>query len=412
MSRKEKYNSIKCKNNSTCGVSITFTASDNLKPYFRTNEFRVEYSTELVDLPHGIAVIPFVCNVLPIVWLTDAVLELDELDEDFYNCIEKLKTGYEEMYPNLQFKGKIECKRIVKYQPLCNENRSLTFFSGGVDAFATLFAHIDEKPTLFSICGADIKLNNKAGWSAVMHQVEDVSKTFELQAIQCYSNFREFIDEEKLCELVISLGSKDDYWHGFQHGIGLIGHAAPLAYAYGHNMNYIASTYTLRDRPHTTCASDPRIDNHVEFCGAKVHHDQFEYDRQEKIKHIVAYCNEYKCRIRLRVCWVSDGGENCCVCEKCIRTMYGLMAEKADPKEYGFNNVNINRLHRKLKYRVQIPPICMPLWDDIIRRLNEQEKGTTQIEWLRGYSAERLNNNLIKKMLPAIKRVIRKIRRC
>ena len=349
--------------------------------------------------------------MLPQVWLTDATLRLDELDEDFYNCIEKLKTGYEEMYPNLQFKGKIECKRIVKHQPLCNENRSLVFFSGGVDAFATLFAHINEKPTLFSICGADIALSNKRGWANVQRQIEDVSAKFCLPNIQCYSNFREFIDEERLCNLVASLGAKDDWWHGFQHGIGLIGHAALLAYQYGYKTNYIASSYTIKERPYVTCASDPRIDNNVRFCGAKVYHDQFEYNRQDKIKHVVAYSNEHQCRIKLRVCWISDGGENCCVCEKCIRTMYGLMAEKADPKEYGFNNVNINRLHRKLKYRVQIPPICMPLWDDIIRRLNEQEKGTTKIEWLRGYSAERLNNNLIKKWMHKVKRIIRKIKR-
>ena len=249
------------------GASITFAVNDSLKLYFKTNEFRVEYSTELVDLPYGIVVIPFVCNVLPIVWLTDAVLELDELDEDFYNSIADFKRGYEEMYPNLQFKGKIECKRIVKHQPLCNENRSLVFFSGGVDAFATLLAHIDENPTLFSICGADIKLNNKAGWSVVMKQIDEVSKTFNLPAIQCYSNFREFVDEEKLCGLVAEAGANEDYYFGFQHGIGLIGHAAPLAYQYGYRMNYIASSYTIRERHYITCASDPRIDNNVEFCG-------------------------------------------------------------------------------------------------------------------------------------------------
>lgn len=390
------------------GVNIAFAVSKALQPYFKGNEFNAEFSIPVGNLPYGIAVIPFVCEVLPIVWLTDATLRLDELDDDFYNSIVDFKRGYEEMYPNLQFKGKIECRRIIKYQSPCHENKSLVFFSGGVDAFATLFAHINEKPTLFSICGADIALSNKNGWANVQRQIEDVSAKFGLSTIQCYSNFREFIDEEKLCDLVASLGAKDDWWHGFQHGIGLIGHAVPLAYQYGYKTNYIASSYTIKERPCVTCASDPRIDNNVRFCGAKVCHDQFEYNRQDKIKHIVAYCNEHQCRIKLRVCWISDGGENCCVCEKCYRTMYGLMAEKANPKEYGFSSVNINRMHRKIKYRVKLPQISMPCWDDIIMRLNEQDKGTTQIEWLRGYNAEQLNNNPIKKLIPKIKRMLRK----
>ena len=279
------------------GASITFAVNDSLKLYFKTNEFRVEYSTELVDLPYGIVVIPFVCNVLPIVWLTDAVLELDELDEDFYNSIADFKRGYEEMYPNLQFKGKIECKRIVKHQPLCNENRSLVFFSGGVDAFATLLAHIDENPTLFSICGADIKLNNKAGWSVVMKQIDEVSKTFNLPAIQCYSNFREFVDEEKL-------------------------------------------------------------------------------------SHIVEYCKQHVSQIKLRVCWHSDRGDNCCKCEKCYRTIFGLIAEGANPQEYGLkvNAKDLLKLRTEIwlrkvlhKKRKMLPPDghSIPFWTEIKERYIE-----------------------------------------
>lgn len=371
-------------------VNTQFVVKGALKNYFKAEEFFANYSEELDEIPYGIAVIPFVCNVLPIVWLTDAVLELDELDKDFYNCIEKLKFGYEEMYPRLSFKGRIDCMPI-KYVPKEKERRSLTFFSGGVDAFATLLAHIDENPTLFSICGADIKLNNKAGWSVVMKQIDEVSKTLNLPAIQCYSNFREFVDEEKLCGLVAEAGANEDYYFGFQHGIGLIGHAAPLAYQYGYMMNYIASSYTIRERPYITCASDPRIDNNVEFCGAKVHHDLFEYNRQEKINHIVDYCNKHRRAVKLRVCWHSDRGENCCKCEKCYRTICGLIAEGANPKEYGLNVDAIdllklrteiwlrNVLHKKRK---MLPPDghSIPFWTEIKDRYIEN-KTNIPLRW-------------------------------
>lgn len=391
------------------GITVEFAVGDELKRYFKTNIFQIDYSVDILDVPYGLAVIPFVCNVLPIVWLTDATLYLDELDEDFYNCIEKLEQGYREIYPNLQFKGKIECKKIRYEREECNQ-RSLVFFSGGVDAFATLIAHIDESPTLFSICGADVKLANKTGWNTVMTQIKEVSDNFNLSAIQCYSNFREFIDEEKLCELVTDLGAKDDYWHGFQHGIGLIGHVAPLAYSYGYTLNYIASSYTIRERGVCTCASDPRIDNYVRFCGSKVFHDQFEFNRQEKIKHIVEYCKKNNVNVRLRVCWISDRGNNCCTCEKCIRTIYGILAEKEDPKNYGFNDVNLLKIKYLLKYKIRIADILLPLWGDIINRLNEQEKGTTKIEWLRRYSVERLSDNFIRKVLCRCIRILKILR--
>lgn len=388
------------------GIIIEFAAGGELEQYFKTNIFQIDYSVDILDVPYGLAVIPFVCNVLPIVWLTDATLYLDELDEDFYNCVEKLKQGYREIYPNLQFKGKIECKKIRYEREECNQ-RSLVFFSGGVDAFATLIAHIDELPTLFSICGADVKLANITGWNTVMKQIKEVSDNFNLSTIQCYSNFREFIDEEKLCELVTILGAKDDYWHGFQHGIGLISHSAPLAWSYGYTTHYIASSYTIRERDICTCASDPRIDNNMKFCGAKVFHDQFEYCRQEKIKHIVEYCRTNRCKINLRVCWISDRGDNCGLCEKCIRTIYALLAEKEDPRNYGFHNVDLLKIKLLLKYKTKFPDILLPLWDDIINRVKESPKGSTQIEWLRRYTAKKLNNVKIKKMIPIFRRIMK-----
>lgn len=391
------------------GVNVVFAAPKALLPYFKGNEFNAEYSMPVENLPYGIGVIPFVCNVLPIVWLTDAMLRLEELDEDFYNSIADFKRGYEEMYPNLQFKGKIECKRIVKHQPLCNENRSLVFFSGGVDAFATLFAHINEKPTLFSICGADIALSNKRGWANVQRQIDDVGAKFGLSTIQCYSNFREFIDEEKLCDLVASLGAKDDWWHGFQHGIGLIGHAAPLAYQYGYMTNYIASSYTIRERPYITCASDPRIDNFVQFCGAKVCHDQFEYNRQEKIHHVVDYSQSINKPIMLRVCWIAGEGENCCKCEKCKRTIFGLLAAGADPNDFGFvlSDRDIRRLVREIKWKDIIPTHILILWKDIQEDVTRSTNNDKRLRWLYWYNFERWNE--WKTQYVKIKRRIRKL---
>ena len=387
---------------------ISFSISESFSRYFRSHEFRCEYTENIDSIPYGIAVIPFVCNVLPFVWLTDATLELDELDEDFASCINELRIGYKSMYPNLDFKGEIKSKRI-KYNTIDKQYKSISFFSGGVDAFATLIAHIEEHPTLFGICGADIKIDNKEGWTIVEEQIAKVSEQFKIDAIYCHTNFREFTNEEALNRFVTELGANDDWWHGFQHGIGLIGHAAPLAYLYGYKTTYIASSYTIRERPYITCASDPRIDNHVQFCGSIVCHDQFEFNRQDKIKHIVDYCRSHDCKIKLRVCWRSTDGNNCCKCEKCIRTVFALLAEKEDPKAYGFDDVNLREMKYQLLYKIKMQPLMLPFWDDIIDRLKEQDKGSTQIEWLRRYNANKLNNNIVKRVMPKIIKLLKKL---
>lgn len=47
-------------------------------------EYWIEYNENVESVPVSIAIIPFVCNVLPIVWVADAELYLPEIDEDFY----------------------------------------------------------------------------------------------------------------------------------------------------------------------------------------------------------------------------------------------------------------------------------------------------------------------------------------
>lgn len=63
--------------------------------YFKEDmPFFCEYSEDISNTPQSIAVIPFIVQVLPIIWLFDATLIVDELDKHFYDCMEKIKEGY------------------------------------------------------------------------------------------------------------------------------------------------------------------------------------------------------------------------------------------------------------------------------------------------------------------------------
>lgn len=312
---------------------VKYEISNTLEKYFTEGHiFEAEYSEQIDSVPTGILVIPFVCNVLPIAWLADAELEVPVLDREFYEGIPGVLEGYRNMSPMLTFKGSIKVGILEdnSYRP---KNATAAFFSGGVDAFATLVAHAQERPHLITLWGADVKLTDTEGWDKVKAHVDETTQQFNLPtAITIKTNFRLIVNENRLSELVTASG--DGWWHGYQHGIGILGHAAPVAYLHRWKTVYFASSFTPDNK--ALCASDPTIDNKLHLVSTRVWHDQYELHRQQKVEHIVTYCRKMGITPILRVCWIVSGGINCCVCEKCQRTIFALLAEGENPADYGF----------------------------------------------------------------------------
>lgn len=373
-------------------LRVAFDVSVELEQYFsELRVFEIEYSEDVSAVPESVLVIPFVCDVLPIVWLTDATLEIPQLDKEFYESIPKIRQGYVEMSPMLDFKGAMAVGEIIDnhYEPA---EETAAFFSGGVDAFATLVAHANENPKLITLWGADVKLDDVAGWNRVKQHVIETSLDFELPVpLFARSNFRTIVNEGALNDLVQLSG--EAWWYGFQHGIAIIGHAAPFSYLNHWKQVYIASTNTIKDK--VICASDPTIDNEVRLVTGGVWHDQYECTRQQKVQHIVEFCRQTGKHIRLRVCWQSTGGSNCGHCEKCVRTIYNLLAEGACPTDYGFNfweayaqghsGMVRHVIHEVLHLRL--------FWSDIQNRFRETQAWRTdkRINWI--YSLD-VNNPL------------------
>ena len=318
-------------------IQYTYNVSENLKKYFTDKPFIIEYPKPIDDVPRSVLAIPFVCNVLPIIWLTDSVLKLEELDAVFFESVPQFKKGYISMYPTAEFNGEIQATRIVQ-NSYANNNKVAMFFSGGLDSVSTLISHIDENPILLSVWGSDISYDNESGWNLVHSAISEASQEFLLDEYVIKSTFREFDREQELSrDFSKILG--DGWWHGVKHGIGLLGNAAPLLYVMRISTVYIASSFSPK-YGFNTCASDPTIDNYVKFFDCSVVHDGYEYSRQDKINRIVSFSRLHHKSIKLHVCWESQKGSNCCNCEKCIRTIAGLWAEGEDPAYYGFENID------------------------------------------------------------------------
>lgn len=332
-------------------IECAYTIEGYWKRYFKeTRTFFTEYEKPIDRVPKSIAVIPFLCNVLPLVWMFDAEVIVEDIDQDFYESIEDFKQGYINMYPAVSFKGSIRPTKLTnnKQEDLTN---TATFFSGGVDAYHTLISHMDEKPILVTLWGADITFEDQEGWDLVDRHIRGIAVQNQLDYMPIKTSFRRFLEEGFLSKYVSAL-TGDNWWYGYQHGIGIIGHIAPLAYQYKIKTVYIASSLTAEDN--TTCASDPTIDNYVRFGGSKVVHDGYEYNRQEKTNRISDYAKRTKSSIQLRVCWESAGGSNCCHCEKCYRTILCLLAGKNDPREYGFHYMDDDLVDMMKDFKVKL----------------------------------------------------------
>lgn len=352
-------------------MECVYSVSGEWKKYFKTtNTFFAEYSKNMDTVPLSVAIIPFLCNILPLVWIFDGEVILKDIDKDFFESIEEFKQGFIHMYPELSFKGRVAPIKVTDNRQDASF-KTATFFSGGVDAHNTLISHIDENPTLVTLWGADISLEDQAGWRLVDQYVASTATNNNLDYISIKTSFREFLDEGALSEYV-TLRTGNNWWYGFQHGIGIIGHAAPAAYQSSIKTIYIASSLTEED--HSTCASDPSIDNYVRFCGCRVIHDGFEYSRQDKTNRISEYVRRSKTPAQLRVCWESEGGSNCCRCEKCHLTILCLLAGKNDPRDYGFHYADEDLAEMMKDFRWEIHfshPSCIVLYKIIQAELRK-----------------------------------------
>lgn len=395
-------------------IRISFSTSDGLKKYFIENVFWTKYDEDVTEIPDSIAILPFVCNVLPIVWITGSLLEIDEIDSNFYAESFDILKGYSNMYPMLPFNGNIKYGKLTENNSLINPPKdSAAFFSGGVDAFATLIAHANEKPLLITLWGSDITHDDIRGWDIVRNHAIETAAQFNTDVTFVKSNFRMFLNDRELNKLVAP--GKDNYWHGFQHGIGLIGHAAPIVFNHGLGTIYIASSYTAANK--STCASDPTIDNYVNIAGCKTIHDQYEFERQDKVRHICDFLRDKSDKPVLRVCWITSGGRNCCKCEKCLRTMFEIFAEGEDPHQYGFE-YTIDDL-KKSKYRVLsgFNKSNAPAWHEVVKRFKQNDKALLhkEIKWILEVDFERESSALAFRITRFIttlpKRIIREIRR-
>ena len=324
-------------------ISFEIDFSPIVIDYTHCNTMTLQYiyDVNIEDVPEQILNIPFVANFLPLIFVLDATLYLNVGDKNFLKSIQEIREGYQKMIPSIKMGGRIFCDKEI--ETIYKTGTNCLLFSGGIDAMNSLAINHSSISDLISIWGSDIEFNNKFGRDNTIRSINDIALKFGKKVHIIHSNFREFLNEEKLCKLVSSSG--DNWRHGFQHGIALIGQVAPLAYLFGYKHVLIASSFTKEFNP--ICASNPLIDNAFKYSQTDTIHDGFEFDRCDKINNIFNYLEKNNQTVKLHVCWESQSGQNCGHCEKCIRSYLNCLAVNKDPSLLGLNaTINMKKIRR------------------------------------------------------------------
>ena len=397
-------------------IEYKYEVTGEWKEAFNLEEsFFIEYSRDISCISQSTAIVPFICNILPIAWVYDAEIHAERCDKAFYESISEFKKGYFDMYPHMDFKGSFNVDILEKNS--YNGEGTAAFFSGGVDAFNTLVKHSEEKPLLMTIWGADVKLNDTEGWSNIEKHLKSTAEKFGVEYITIKSKFRSFTKESVLSAKVREI-SGDNWWHGFQHGIGVIGHAAPVCSAMNKKIVYFASTFTASEKGKITCASSPAIDNFVKFGSTHVVHDGYEFDRQDKVHNITEFAERTGINIPLRVCWRSTGGKNCCKCEKCWSTILEIIAEGKNAQDYDFKYTqsDLKNFHKLFYDKRNIPSHVINVYysktQQIMRKNLKCSDLPKELQWFYNTDVYKLCNHPFRqgfnKCLAKAKRVIRK----
>lgn len=314
-------------------VDYHFQVTGILKPYFSTDTMYIQYQEDMTMVPKSILVAPFIANIIPLMWVTNTVMWVEEIDKTFYDSILRLYDAYQRLYSHYPLKGNLVPARFVENE-LNVKRETLLLFSGGLDANCTYVRIHDKKPLLFNIQGWYKSLTDVD--KAAEADIRDVASFAQKEDVDCTyakSNFAVVVKESEWAKNIHPKFG-DSWWHGFNHSMAFISIAIPLAYLRGIKTIYIASSVPMGE--YCMCASHVTTDSEFRYAGTGCCvHDGSELSRQDKVRTVVEYQKKTSRPYQIRVCSFND--HNCCECEKCFRTVLGLVAEAVNVRDFGFN---------------------------------------------------------------------------
>ena len=388
-------------------IDYQYRASEEISGYFKEKSMFIEYTSSVESVPKSLLAIPFVANVLPIIWMTDSTLWIEEIDRTFYECLLRLKSAFQDLYPTAKLRGRVVAAKLIEntYNPT---REALLLFSGGIDAHVSYLRLREEKPLLLNIQGWFKSIKDEKQDNIAEADKKDIQGFAQQEGVEfefVKSNFATFINDT-LFNKRFHKKVGDSLWHGVQHAMNFITIAMPIAYLRGIHSIYIASSFSLGHVG--KCASYPTTDNEYRFAqNGRCVHDAFELSRQDKVHYLVEYQKKIQKPYPVRVC--SFNTINCCECDKCFRSILEIIAENGDIKNFGFNiqgslkDYYENLMERKI-IQFGIAGESRKHWPDTIARMKQNYDILEQKEFVDWF----LQYDFVKKRRSALQNYYRK----
>ena len=312
--------------------SAIFYLSPEFSSKYCRKYFQISYpeDLDLKSLPSSIVDIPVITNTIAVIWLSGNEYSIEEMDEDLYASLIKIKSFFKRFFYNTSWEGELKPKRLVKNVLTKKSSQAAALFTGGLDSTTTALRHLEEELILLSF--------NDPHKTAV-----EFSKIHHLDLYTIHANYSDFLKYAELDR--VSCDISKWFWDTTM-GLSWVGMAAPFLYAKGISVLYIPSGFTWRsfifpDGQTLEQPASPLIDENLSPCELRVWHDVFTMTRVDKTKFISTFCSERNLpKPHLVVCNHHRRGDqsysHCNGCMKCLLTMLGILAVGEDLQEYGF----------------------------------------------------------------------------
>ena len=377
------------------------------RKYFLNDVSYVQYDgIDLKKVNNSLLAIPVISMIAPIAWAIGADIHAAELDASYLRCLAKVKDAYRSVHTNFSFSGDISAEKVIPNK--FDGDRTGLLFSGGVDSLTSYLRHRDLKPDFISIWGLpDIPPFEERFWDRMWTDIRSLADLDGITTFQVKTDMFRNINHELLTR---QFGT--GWFVGVAFGLFMLGLCAPVTAVRQIKTILIASSYTKDYKG--SSGSHPLIDNHVSWAGVKVIHDGFELSRQQKLNYL---CKEQNAGYlsHLRVCWDSALKTNCGDCEKCMRTIVGLVIEGIDP-----NNCNFHVGRKTLplirdcfrKGRIALSESQNFMWRDLQKhipdQINDDIYGSREfLEWLKEYDLSQYRVLKLNKFLWEVQRLYR-----
>jgi len=369
-----------------------FSAPRKLKRYLHSDSFYVKYDRRVEDVPRSILYIPGVAGLITLCWAKNTDIHVEELDSRYQRSMMAVRGVLNDFYPEIGFHGDV----IADQEVVNSFGNSGTgqLFSGGVDSTALYIENRKLEPTLYSIIGGVIPVDNEDFIDLFKRTYSEFAEREGVKIHFIETDIRSVLNEALLWSEYRDQLRKP-WWEDVNQGIVYLGLCSPLTLNGVGRVLIAASGSPESAKPYGT---HPLIDNKIGWADVEVIHSQREYYRQEKISRFIKkFIEEEEIYPDLFICNYSplfSDELNCKRCRRCSRTAIRLLLEGIDPTECGFDAGE--ELYKHIKEEIIPNDHRISAWKDIQKYINFKEtrylnNSEEFLRWLKDAELEALN---------------------